>query len=267
MEIRQPFTRKPPLRRNHLLSTSKRPVPRRLSPVWQQRILSSLLLLAGIGFGVYVFPIAARQINQPVAKVIVKGDFQYIDRHELMNFVPIYQGDRLLDIDLDAVRKTVEAMPWVYSAQVTRQWPDVIRIDVVEQKPIAYWNDSKLLNQYGSMFLRQGKVVEHLPSLSGVEGNEVTMMQRFMEFSQLLAPLGMKIVRLQQDEQLAWEVDTDNGIHLQLGDDQMLEKMRRFVFLYQTQLQQDERHAAVVDLRYTSGAAVRWGNVTTDQSS
>ena len=266
MEIRQPLTRKPPVRRNRLLTASA-PAPRTMSLLWQKRLVSAVLLVAGVAFGAYVFPFVQHQINQPVARVIVKGDLVYLDKKQLINFVPVYQGDRLLDVNLESVRKNLEAMPWVYSAQVARQWPDAIRIDVVEQKPIAYWNDSKLLNQYGAVFPRQGVVVDHLPMLSGIDGNETTVVQRFLEFTQLLAPLGMNIVRLKQDDQLAWEVDTDTGIHLKLGDDLMLEKMRRFVFLYQTQLKNNPRHVSGVDFRYTSGAAVSWSAASSDLQS
>jgi len=86
----------------------------------------------------------------------------------------------------------------------------------------------------------------------------MNVIQRFQEFSQLLAPLGMKIIRLQQNEQMAWTVETDKGIRLELGSSQALEKMQRFVFLYRNQLQNATRAVAVVDLRYNNGAAVSW---------
>jgi cell division protein FtsQ len=255
MEIRQPFTRRTHPRRNRFINVNK---PAAAAPAYRKFLLPFSLVLLGIVSSVMLFPYVEKQVNQPIAKVIVKGDLVFLDRREVMDRVPVYQGNRLLDINLESVRKNLEAMPWIYSAQVSRQWPDVISINVVEQKPIAYWNDRQLMNQYGAVFSREGKVVNDLPSLFGIHGSELNVVQRFLEFSQLLAPLGLKIVRLRQDEQLAWEVDTGNGIHLQLGSTQALEKMRRFVYLYQNQLQQDTRSVAVVDLRYNSGAAVKW---------
>jgi len=203
-------------------------------------------------------PFIEKQMNQPVEKVVVTGDLVYLDRREIMAQIPVYQGDRLLDVNLDKVQQALESNPWIYSARVSRQWPGAISVTVVEQKPIAFWNDTQLLNQYGSVFARNGKPIQNLPLLFGGDGNEMNVMQRFMEFSRLLAPLGMKIMRLQENEQLAWEVETNNGIRLQLGATLALEKMQRFVFLYQNQLQNEAREISVVDLRYNNGAAVSW---------
>ena len=257
MEIRQAFTRRPPPRRNHLIREEK-PSSFKVDANWQSGVLHSVLLVVGIGLGVLVFPLLEKQMNQPVSKIAVSGDLFYLDKREVMAQVPVYQGDRLLDVDLAVIQQQLEQMSWVYSARVSRQWPDVISITVVEQKPIAYWNDSLLLNQYGTVFDRMGKPMQDLPLLFGIAGNETNVMQRFMEFSQLLAPLGIKVTRLQQTEQLAWEVETSNGIQLHLGTTQAMEKMQRFVFLYENQLKNDARKTAVVDLRYNSGAAVSW---------
>ena len=256
MEVRQAFTRRQPPRRNRLIREEKVSTP--IDPRWKNSVLHALLLVMGLGFGVLVFPLLEKQMNQPVARVLVTGDLFFLDRREIMAQVPVYQGDRLLDVNLDAIQQRLESMPWIFSARVSRQWPNVISISVVEQKPIAFWNDNLLLNQYGTVFQRNGKPIKDLPLLFGVSGNETNIMQRFQEFSQLLAPLGMKIRRLQQNEQQAWEVETDNGIRLQLGNTQAMEKMQRFVFLYENQLKSDGRSAAVVDLRYNNGAAVSW---------
>lgn len=254
MEIRQAFSRRPPPRRNQLIREEKSaPL---LDARWQSGILHALMLVVGIGFGVLVFPLLEKQMNQPVSKIAVSGDLLFLDKREIMAQVPVYQGDHLLDVDLDSIQQQLEQMSWVYSARVSRQWPDVISISVVEQKPIAFWNDGLLLNQYGTVFERSGKPMQALPLLSGVPGSETNVMQRFMEFSQLLAPSGIKITRLQQTEQLAWEVETSNGIRLLLGTTQAMAKMQRFVFLYEKQLKNDPGRVVSVDLRYNNGAAV-----------
>jgi len=256
MEVRQAFTRRPPPRRNRLIREELKPAA--VHTNLQSAILHAMLMVLGIGLGVMVFPYLQQQMNQPVAKVLVTGDLFFLERREIMDQIPVFQGDRLLDVNLQAIQKQLEKMPWIYSAHVSRQWPDSIHITVVEQKPIAFWNETQLLNQYGHVFERSGKPINNLPLLFGISGNEMNVIQRFQEFSQLLAPLGMKIIRLQQNEQMAWTVETDKGIRLELGSSQALEKMQRFVFLYQNQLQNAPRAVAVVDLRYNNGAAVSW---------
>lgn len=47
------------------------------------------------------------------------------------------EGDPLARVDLDRIRTRVEALAAVKSADVTRQWPDKVRIAVVEREPVA----------------------------------------------------------------------------------------------------------------------------------
>lgn len=255
MEVRQPLARRTPARRNRLIREEK---PVQANTDVYKTLFSAVLMIAGIGFGVFVFPLIERQANRPVAKIVVSGDLVYLNRRDIMNHIDVSQGDHLLDVNLAAIQQELEQMEWVHSARVSRQWPDVITVNIVEEKPIAYWNETGLLNPYGEVFERAGKTTGALPLLSGIEGAELNVIRRFEEFSQVLSPLGLKIVRLQQDEQLAWEVEVDNGIRLKLGSTRGLEKMRRFVFLYETRLRRESRPVAIVDLRYNNGAAVTW---------
>jgi cell division protein FtsQ len=47
------------------------------------------------------------------------------------------EGDPLARVDLDRIRTRVQALAAVKSADVTRQWPDEVRIAVVERQPVA----------------------------------------------------------------------------------------------------------------------------------
>lgn len=259
MEIRQPFhRRKPP--RNRLLARESSASA--ASTQWwkkgQDWAAPVLLMAIGTLLGLYAFPLIKSHINQPVGRVVVQGDLHYLERREVMAQVPVYQGDRWLDVDLNAVRADIETLPWIYSAQVSRQWPHTITVKLEEQKPIAMWNDQALLNQYGEVFERDGKAVKDLPVLLGGEGSERLVMERFLEISRLLAPLRLRPVRLELDARHAWNVTLDNGVLVKIGSHQTLERMQRFVFLYQQELSRAERGVAVVDLRYGSGAAVQW---------
>ena len=223
------------------------------------RSLPVFFVVLGLVIAFKLFPYIEQQFNRPIAKVMVLGNLNYLDKAELISNVDVYANDKLFDISLGLIQHKLEKMPWVYSVQVERRWPDLIKIFVVEQKPITHWNDSELLNQYGENFDRQEKIVRGLPYLSGREGNEMHVMERYLEFSELMALLGMRISELDYDEQGSWMVVLDEKINLKLGSDDVLEKMRRFVFLYQQDLQYAGRAVEVVDLRYGDGAAVRWG--------
>ena len=45
----------------------------------------------------------------------------------------------ILDLDLDGLRRTVEAVGWVKSARVVRLLPDTVVISINQRKPMAVW--------------------------------------------------------------------------------------------------------------------------------
>lgn len=230
--------------------------------------LPSLCLALGLSAGVYLFPLLTTVFNPVVEKVIVSGDFLYLEKQEVVDNVDIYTESRLFDVDLDRVQSQLETMPWVFSAQVLRKWPGKIVINVQEQTPIAKWNQDFLLNQYGVLFARQGKVVRAMPALSGSSDTALDgdisasgadqVLQRYQEFSSLLTPYGLQMVSLQQDARGGWSARLNNQTELVLGRDDVLKKMRHFIVLYEQQLQLSTAVVDSVDLRYGNGAAVKW---------
>jgi hypothetical protein len=53
---------------------------------------------------------------------------------------------RAAALDLRDLRRELEALPWVYRAELRRRFPDTLEIRVVEQVPIARWGDGAFLN-------------------------------------------------------------------------------------------------------------------------
>jgi cell division protein FtsQ len=46
-------------------------------------------------------------------------------------------GQALLDVDENAATRSVETLPWVHFAVVSRHWPNTVRIRLVEREPVA----------------------------------------------------------------------------------------------------------------------------------
>ena len=56
---------------------------------------------------------------------------------EVRQAAAVPEGDALARVDLDRIRTRVEALAAVRSADVSREWPDQVRIDVSERVPVA----------------------------------------------------------------------------------------------------------------------------------
>ena len=88
---------------------------------------------------------------------------------ELMGLAP---GTNILAVDVDAMRRKIEADPWVASATVTRQLPDTLHVAVAEHAPAAVLHSGHfyLLDGAGVPFKRvEPGERGTLPVVTGVE--------------------------------------------------------------------------------------------------
>ena len=195
----------------------------------------------------------------PLSKVIIQGEREYTsdsDVQEALNTLS-YIGTFMTQ-DVDELQKAVVGLPWVSQASVRKQWPDLIKIYLVEHKPTAIWNGNELLNQSGDVF--QGDVAElntEKVKLYGPSGSSRTVLSTWQDTEPYFSPLGLSIDSLVLNERRAWQIILDNGIRLELGKDSLTERIERFVSLYYRLGNQREK-VSYIDLRYDTGAAVGW---------
>ena len=69
--------------------------------------------------------------------VEVRGDQHPVGRARSAQVAAVPEGEPLARVDLDAIRARVEALAVVRSADVTRQWPDEVLIEIEERVAIA----------------------------------------------------------------------------------------------------------------------------------
>ena len=254
---------------------SRKPVPRGASrmvakePLTQRlpkpsfsflRKLMWPVMLAVLGFGAYE---AAQRLlpyaDRPIAKVNVQGDLSYISQQAVQQRIAPYIAASFFSIDLAGMRRELEQMPWIAHAEVRRVWPDQVMVRLEEQLPIARWGDEALLNNQGQAFApRELAHYEQLPQLWGPQRAQEQVMQQYQMLSQMLRPLGFSIVRLELRERGSWFLSTGQGVELLLGRDHLVEKMRRFISIYEKTLKDQIANIERVDLRYPNGLAVAW---------
>lgn len=254
---------------------SRKPVPRGASRMVAKEPLSQRLpkpsfgflkrlvwpvMLAVLGFGAYE---AAQRLlpyaDRPIAKVNVQGDLSYISQQAVQQRIAPYIAASFFSIDLAGMRRELEQMPWIAHAEVRRVWPDQVMVRLEEQLPIARWGDEALLNNQGQAFTpRELAHYEQLPQLWGPLRAQEQVMQQYQMLSQMLRPLGFSIARLELRERGSWFLSTGQGVELLLGRDHLVEKMRRFISIYEKTLKDQIANIERVDLRYPNGLAVAW---------
>lgn len=109
--------------------------------------------------------------------------------------IALGQVDRsMLNVDLEAVRQQILALPYVGDARVSRRLPDTLVVDIVERKPAAVWQHEgklALIDVEGAVLqpVALGAVPD-LPLLVGQDANlQAVRFARLMEAAPALKAL------------------------------------------------------------------------------
>ncbi len=220
------------------------------------RILVSTAMVGAVAVGaLWIYA----KLDVPVAAIAVESTFERVSREEIEALVAPHIAGGFLSLGLAEIRDHLEQNPWIESASARRQWPSSLAISVVEETPIARWGDAGFLNHRG-VALTVGAVagLEGLPLLEGPPGSARNVMQEYREISQLLQPVGLKISEFRGDARGAWRLRLQDGPEVIMGRGQLLEKIRRFLVVWEQALNARAEQVVRVDARYNNGVAVQW---------
>lgn len=195
----------------------------------------------------------------PLNVVEVKGDFRYLDRRQLQAAIAGHTQGGFFTVDVAAVCAAAEQLPWVYAAKVRRVWPDILRLHIEEQQPVARWGEQAFLNHFGESFIPGESIAAgELPGLAGPAGQESRVLDQFQQASGLLAPLGLQISRLELDGRRALHLQLEGGVQLELGRVSTWQRLQRFARAYPAVFDGRMDELQRVDLRYSNGFSVYW---------
>ena len=197
-------------------------------------------------------------MDRNFAAIHVEGELQRMEQSELLDALEPLLGRSFFASDLSRVKEQVEALPWVQSAAVSREWPGTLNVDVIEHHPVAYWNGQALLNRDGDVFRPANAQVSGIPSFSGPQGSEREVLMQAREFASAMGEQDLRLASLQLEPRGAWTLHLDNGITVALGRDRTEERFERFLAVYESQLAPVAASVAHVDARYGNGVSVRW---------
>ncbi|KZX59496.1 hypothetical protein A3709_14480 [Halioglobus sp. HI00S01] len=222
--------------------------------------LNRLLIIVGIGvvsaagLQAWIFLAAI-----PVERISVTGELANTRTTAVQDMVQPALVGGFLGTDLAEVRGQLEALPWIYEANVRRVWPNALEIHVVEQLPIARWGDGGFLNHQGEVFRpSDSEAWGSLPQLRGPEGAAGELMRTYQRLVDILTPLRLSVTQLVVDERGQVEAVLSGGQSLMIGGGEFRERMQRFSRLYRAELVSRMDEVQRVDLRYRKGVAVAY---------
>ena len=177
---------------------------------WRPLVAVVLVLLLVVGLLWLVFFSSYLSVQG----VDVRGT-SLLTTSEVEKAAAVPDGEALARVDLDRVRTRVEALAPVRSADVSREWPDQVRIDVTERVPVAVVQIAGHLqgmDEEGVVFRDYAKAPPDLPLVeTGSDTGSDALREAALVVAALPADLASRVDHVQ--------VDTIDRITLVLRDD------------------------------------------------
>lgn len=195
----------------------------------------------------------------PIRHVQVEGAFQYIDKQDIqMKINPLVQAG-YFSVDLQAIRNSLMRLPWTESIQVQRIWPNRLKLRIYEQKPVIRWQEHSLLNEQGEVF-RPLNIdrFQTLPVLYAPNEQRLALLEVMHGISVSLMDEGLYLTEFRVNERQSWLLSMENGLVIQLGRLQPLEKFSQLMKALIVSGGELVNKMVYVDMRYPNGYAVRW---------
>ena len=211
-----------------------------------------------------------------ISRIIVEGELVHNNAVTLRaNVAPSLMGN-FFTIDLGAARAAFEQVPWVREAQVRREYPNSLRVELHEHVAEAFWGPdtgAEMVNSFGEVFEANIGEVERegIPRLQGPANSSQQVLQFYRMLAPALAPVALEIDELVLSERGSWKARLGNGAQIELGGgtvEQVLQRVQRFVRTLAAVTAQYQRKADALesaDLRYEDGYALRLHGVSTVQ--
>lgn len=195
----------------------------------------------------------------PLSRLRVTGQFERVPAEQLQQALAPHARAGYFAVRLAQARYAVEQLPWVESAVVRKQWPDVLEVQVVEHRPFARWGQDRLLSERGHLFPLPPDLADaRLPWLDGPDARTGDVVELYNQAREMFAPLGYGVTRLGMDARGSWSLTLDNGTEVVVGRQDAQMRLARFVRVLPQLLARQARPLQRADLRYTNGFALAW---------
>ncbi|HWP94813.1 MAG TPA: cell division protein FtsQ/DivIB [Gammaproteobacteria bacterium] len=230
----------------------------RRRPLWRAVLAGALVLaVIAVGWGAWRGVTQSRWLR--LETLVVSGRLAHTPPETIRDVVLPYVQSGFLGVDLEAVRRSVEALAWIAEARVRREWPGTLRVEVVEETPVATWFGTALLNARGEVFVDgAAQYARELPDLGGPAGSQRLLLEQYSAMSGIVAGTGLRLKRVALSERRAWELWLENGVQVRLGRQDAERRLERFARHAVPLLLPQMEHVAYVDMRYTNGFTVGW---------
>lgn len=213
-------------------------------------VTAILLVVGGLAF-------ATESIDRSnVEQISIVGNF---DERQLKSIRALLAEIDIASSEVEQVKQALSELDWVRRVNVRKNWPHAIEVEILPERVIAYWNESGFISREGSVLYTEMLLGGDLPHLYGPAGSEIVVMERFQQLSEMLNNYGFEIKSLTVTKRGAWSLETERGLEVLLGKEDLKARMQRFLSVSGRLAELgDAMFVERIDARYINGVAVHF---------
>ena len=226
------------------------------------------LLMWCLALGLALLPVVAvlngwlAADRWPIEQLRIHAEYRRVDAEQIRAAVAPQATQGFFAVDLDAVRRAVQGVDWVASAEVRKVWPNLLEITVHEHQPYARWGEDRLLSTRGQLFpIPEQGIDLPLPELQAGDEHVGEMMRVHDVAAPLFALHGSELVGMRFSARGSWSFRLADGAVVMAGRGDPMARLQRFVPLFAELRNVEQRPLVRADLRYANGFALRWGEI------
>lgn len=200
----------------------------------------------------------------PLSRLVVTGERHYTTNDNIrQSILALGSPGTFITQDINIIQQQIERLPWIKEVNVRKQWPDELKIHLVEYVPAARWNDLYMLDSRGTIFIvPEGNVNNQaMPMLYGPEGSEEDVLAGYRTLNEVLSVTKFHLRSVSMSARRSWQLTLHDDIRLELGRNDRVRRLQRFIAIYPIllqKIQRENKRIIYIDLRYDSGFSVGW---------
>ena len=159
-----------------------------------------------------------------------------------------------------ALKEEIEETEWVRIANIKKIFPNKLHINIIEHVPTAIWNDSKLINNNGEVFIAKINNTK-MTKLYANKDSRSKDLHRYLEIIRneiKVRKIDFLVKQIKENSERSVIVEISTNKKIFLGNKDIIEKINRFFKAYSLINRNDIINIKYFDMRYSNGFSVGW---------
>ena len=214
------------------------------------KLLFTLLILISIPI---LFFYGKNNFIYPIDEIDVIAQESNYDYEKINAVISSLQGENLLSLDINELRKTIISDAWIKNVEITKSFPSTLLITIKQHKPLALYN-SKILTLDGTVIEDNLFNIE-LPIITDSTNDSYLSRAVFDSCSSYLDQINLKIAKIEIHNSLI-KIYTDSL--LIISDRENLNRnLNRLIVSFDKLKLVFKQEIKSIDMRYSNGFAIK----------